>query len=211
MTKHGAQLNLEVQRRLVGALFCSVLLLALPGCGSIVTSSKSAPRFSKARPVPLGDVNYYYLPRGIIKVDGVQDSSKSWTVTVGTDIHADPNERYELALNARYPFFDHTAVFTTDERGLLKKVDATSTDHTVDSVAAVIETVGKAFTFGAAAGVGRGLNASDNRPFHLIFDPFDGPLTKTKGDFTISVSAPPPELPFEGKMPQSAAGRWSGV
>lgn len=174
------------------ALLSLTIPFALLACGSIVSSTKSTPQYSLTKqPIKVGDVIFYYLPTGIIKVDGTWEQGKGWTVTVTPDIHPDSEQRYELALNQRYPFFDHTALLTTDNNGLLKTVNATSTDRTVDSAGALIGAAGQALQFAASLGGARALKAEPPPPFHVILNPFDSArrVARPPG-FVISVNAP---------------------
>jgi hypothetical protein len=185
---------------------------ALGACGSIVSSRKSVSKYSETRPIKIGDVIFYYLPTGVIKIDGIYDKDKGWTVTVTPDIHADANHRYELSLNQRYPFFDHTAILTTDDKGLLKTVNATSTDRTVDAIGALIAAAGQVLQFAASLGA-RALGAEAPQPFHVTLNPFDPNKRSTAAaGFAISVSTPP-EMEI-AKMQDETSGdedRYPGI
>lgn len=178
-------------------LLCSLAAVStlLIGCGSVVhTSPLPASSSNSNDPVPLKDGIVYYLPKGIIKVDGVYDSAKGWTVTITPEIYADRSARYVLGLNNRYPFFDHNCTLTTNNKGLLQTVTGVATDHTVDSVSSLIGAAGSALSFaaslgGAAAGL-RDVNA--NPPFHVVLDPYDPNKTvETTSSFTIAVTEAP--------------------
>ena len=193
----------------------TVILTALAsfytaGCGSIVSSERSTLK-SADRPIKVGDEVFYYLPRGVVKIDGTHDPVKGWIVTVTPTVHADPRERYELSLNKRYPFFDHTATLTTDGKGLLKTVTASSTDRTVDAVGALITAAGQVLEFGASLG----LKAFDTQPapFHLILDPFDpAKRTGSGGGFNFRVSDPPQMIAAHRSETASATkGRYAGI
>lgn len=176
-------------RGVFSALIASLLLTA---CGSIVTStSSSSPITPTESPITLKDSVVYYLPTGLIKVDGTWDDKKGWNVVVSTDVHADSTQRYLLSLNAKYPFYDHNAVLTVNEKGLLKTVTGLAADHTVDSVASLIAAAGSALSFGAALGMpiasARALGEEDHTPFHVTLDPFRGKTSATVSNFTISI------------------------
>ena len=194
----------------------------LVGCGEIVSSRRSAPLQSPDRPVKIGDVIFYNLPTGVIRVDGTYDDKKGWTVTIAPEIRADLRERYELEVNQHYPFFDHNATLTTDDQGLLKTVYALSTDRTVDSLGALITAAGQALQFGASLGgmasaaeKGAEVTPTPPPPFHIVLDPFKGRCEKTTddGSFTIKVSAPAPQ---NSACPRDEArdnceGRYAGI
>jgi hypothetical protein len=187
----------------------SVVVATLVGCGEIVSSRRSAPLTSPDRPVKVGDVIFYNLPTGVIRVDGIYDTTKGWTITVAPEIRADLKERYELEVNQRYPFFDHNATLTTDDKGLLKTVNALSTDHSVEGIGALITAGGQALQFGASLGAGELSTAhkageatptpTPPPPFHVVLDPFDycrNRCTATPPGFTITVNRPvPPQNP----------------
>jgi hypothetical protein len=180
-----------------GEVFCAlVATLLLTACGSIVTSTSSALPVTPAEtPIVLRDSVVYYLPTGVIKVDGTWDDKKGWAVVVSTDVHADRTQRYMLALNAKYPLYDHTAVLTVNEKGLLKTVTGSAADHTIDAAASLIAAAGSALSFGAALGMpiaaeGRALGEEDHTPFHVTLDPFRGKTSATVSNFTISVNDP---------------------
>jgi len=194
------------------ALLCLVGSFALFACGSIVSSRESLPQYSETKPIQVGDVIFYYLPTGVIKVDGTYDKDKGWTVTVTPDIHADANHRYELSLNQRYPFFDHTAILTADDKGLLKTVNATSTDRTVDAIGALITAAGQVMQFGASL-AGRAHDAEASPPFHITLDPFNrNKRSATAAGFTISVNAPP-EMERASTQDEASVheGRYPGI
>jgi hypothetical protein len=173
-------------------VFCILTAtLLLAGCGSIVTSQQSSldPNPS-SEPSELKEAVVYYLPRGVIKVDGSWEDKKGWTVIISTDIHADRSQRYILTLKTNYPFFDHNGTFVVNEKGLLKTVTGAATDHTVDSAVSLIAAAGSALSFGAALGMPiaaeRALGV-DYTPFHVTLDPFSGKTSANVANFTISV------------------------
>jgi hypothetical protein len=199
------------------ARFVVFLFLLATSCGQIVSSRKSTLKYSPTGPIEVGDAIFYYLPRGVIIVDGTYDS-KGLTVTITPDIHADRNYRYELALNQRYPFFDHNAILTTDDKtGLLKTVYGSSTDRTVDAVGALITAAGQLLQFAASVGGGAALAAeatpTPTPPFHVTLDPFDRhQRSKTRGNVTISVNAPPRmELVMNEGEVLDSNGRYPGI
>jgi hypothetical protein len=167
-----------------------LLAVALVACGSIVSSKRSTPQYSPTSPIRVGDAIVYYLPTGVIKVDGVFDKDKGWIVTVTPDIYADSSQRYELSLNQRYPFFDHTSILTTDEKGLLKTVNGTSTDRTVDAIGSLITAGGQALQFAASLAT-RALDSGTPPPFHITLNPFDPNKQEVRASgFVISVTQP---------------------
>ena len=203
------------------ARFVVFLFLLATSCGQIVSSKKSTLKYSPTGPIEVGDAIFYYLPRGVIKVDGTYDN-KGLTVTITPDIHADGNHRDELALNQRYPFFDHNAILTTDDKtGLLKTVYGSSTDRTVDAIGALITAAGQLLQFAASVGGGGALEPAlgaeatptPTPPFGVMLDPFDpNQRSKTRGDVTISVNAPPRmELVTKEREVLDSNGRYAGI
>jgi hypothetical protein len=176
----------------IRGVFFGLTGILLTACGSIVTSTTSSqPTTGTESPVPLRDSVAYYLPTGLIKVDGTWDDKKGWTVVVSTDVHADSTQRYMLSLNAKYPFYDHNAVLTVNEKGLLKTVTGSAADHTIDSVASLVAAAGSALSFAASLGMPVAAEAraleEDHSPFHVTLDPFRGKTSATVSGFTISV------------------------
>jgi hypothetical protein len=178
----------------------AVALFTVLACGSIVISKKSVPQYSPRAPIKVGDVIFYYLPIGVIKVDGVYDATKGWTIAITPDIHADDRDRYELSVNTRYPFFDHNAILATDDKGLLKTVYGSSTDRTVEAVGSLIAAAGQVLQFGASlGGINKMAHAAEASPtpgptpFHITLDPFSSNPRRratNAGGFDIRVSDP---------------------
>jgi len=188
-----------LQASLIGLLFISLF----SNCGSIVHSDavvSQAP--GESAPIEMHDSVVYYLPRGIIKVDGVWDKDKGYVVTITPEIYADRNARYRLTLNNRYPFFDNNATLTVNAKGLLQTVTGVSADHTVDAAVSLVSAAGSALSFGAALGGGGapGLRDVTQRPFHVVLDPYNFDKTEEEVEnFRIAVTeakqapvSPPP-------------------
>jgi hypothetical protein len=185
----------------------AIVTVSFLACGDVMSSRRSAPQYSSTSPIKIGDVIYYNLPKGTIKVDGVYDEKKGFTITVASEIVADLNERYELEVNQHYPFFDHNAVLTTDDKGLLKTVNAVSTDRGVEGIGALITAGGQALQFAASAGgfsaknfeksSGTPTPTATPAPFHITLDPFKGEVSQTTRDnlFTISVNWQKQQIP----------------
>lgn len=200
----------------------AVIAASLAGCGEVVSSRRSAPLTATDRPVKVGDVIYYNLPIGVIRIDGVFDKDKGWMITVAPDIRADIDERYELEVGQRYPFFDDNAILTTDDKGLLKSVSASSQDHSVDAAGALITAGGQVLEFGASGGLplARARATSETPtppPFHVVLDPFklpkkNGPAEERAG-FKFYVNRPSGQLPACPKdiARDNCEGRYAGI
>lgn len=208
------------------ALTAALGVATLVSCGEIVTSRRSVPQHSSTRPIKVGDMIFYNLPTGLIKVDGVYEDKKGWTITVTPEITADLNERYELEVNQHYPFFDHNAVLTTDDKGLLKTVSAASTDRGVEGIGALITAGGQALQFAASMGAVHGFDKGGEptppptatpAPFHITLDPFGKvPVlarTTPDGSFTIEVNRPPDWVSAcpRDEARDNCEGRYAGI
>jgi hypothetical protein len=117
--------------------FASILAgLVFSGCQSMVQSTRETDHYPTATEEK---GQYYYLPKSLVKVTGVWDSTfGTWDLTATPMFGADTNDGvFMLSRHAIY-VTDDTVTFATDPTsGLLQTVNGTSTDQTVNSVASL--------------------------------------------------------------------------
>ena len=125
--------------------------------------------------------NYYFLPRGLIQIDGgpvSKDFSTDFHVTVKSVNVPDKERRFFLRQHAN-PFYDDDLQLKINGKGLLETVNFTTEDKTPAIIDKVTETFIDVARIGAS---GRGalfMNPQEARtaivlkPFHVVFDPFN--------------------------------------
>jgi len=120
--------------------------------------------------------NYYYLPRGMVRVVGEPDSTKGYKITISRFNVPDHNSRYFLKQNSN-GFFDDHAVLDVDDQGLLTTANVESEDKTAAVIDKVVETVVSVAKISANLGSNvaeiQSMEVESLKPFNCTFDPLD--------------------------------------
>ena len=118
--------------------------------------------------------NYYYLPRGEVKVTGAKGSDNTFVVTISSVLEPDPKHRYFLShkTNALY---DDDFKIEVNDKGLLATVNLTVEDKTPAIIGDIAGIVANVLKLGAGTDPNRSAAAEDGepKPFSVVFDPFD--------------------------------------
>jgi hypothetical protein len=125
--------------------------------------------------------NYYFLPRGLIQIDGApvsKDFATDFHVTVKSINVPDKARRFFLRQHAN-PFYDDDLQLKVNGKGLLETVNFSTEDKTPAIIDKVTETFIDVARIGASGGGALFKSAQEARtaitlkPFHVVFDPFD--------------------------------------
>lgn len=157
------------------AFVLSLFVATLPGCSTMQTETAALGDSAPGKP-KVG--NYYFLPRGMIRVAGQPDKDKGYVVVISRFNVPDVNARYFLQQNMN-PFYDDHTTLEVDEQGLLTTTNVDSEDKTPAILDKVTETVINVAKISANLG-GSPLalsdirnETSDPKPFNCTFDPLE--------------------------------------
>lgn len=123
--------------------------------------------------------NYYFLPRGRVRVVGEPQNEGGYKITISRFNVPDVGSRYFLKQNFNAFFDDHT-VLEVDDQGLLATVNVTSEDKTSEIIDKVTETVISVAKIAAnvsgglaprSAAMGADAEPFVPKPFNCTFDP----------------------------------------
>lgn len=150
---------------------------ALSGCVAL-TSTPSPTGTSNDYDPRLG--NYYFLPRGLIQIDGAEVSKDTHEFQVTLKTLNVPNKewRYFLSKHTNF-FYDDDLSLKVNPKGLLETVNITTEDKTPAVIDKVVDTFVDIARIATSEGIN--LTADDSTagaptkliPFHVIFDPFE--------------------------------------
>lgn len=155
------------------AVACLWLSLALASCVALKTTF--APESSATMEPRLG--NYYFLPRGLIQLDGVPGTN-DFQLTVKTFNVPDKNRRFFLRQH-KNPFYEDDVLLKINGKGLLETVNLSTEDKTpaiIDKVTDIFIDVARISASGGISPLARNADEIENaiplKPFHVVFDPF---------------------------------------
>jgi hypothetical protein len=125
---------LPATRRGIVGLAAMAATLALAGCASMIRSTDGSKSVAAN-----GEGIYYYLPKGVIKVMGVWDSTTGiWDLTATPVFVPDRDAGVHfLEENRLFSFDDNVTLAADPTTGLLQTVTGGTTDQTVNSIASL--------------------------------------------------------------------------
>jgi hypothetical protein len=142
--------------------------LCVAGCNTVTTTNQ------EVGPKPVTG-NFYFLPRGKIRIVGAwnsKDNPTTFLITISQVLDADPRERFFLE-HSRNSFYDDEVKVTVNEKGLLTTVNTTSEDKSAAIAGSLAGIVGDALRFGAGVSTrDKAAPTGGRQPFNYVFDPF---------------------------------------
>lgn len=143
----------------------------LTNCSALQTTEATTTDPVRAHAV-LG--NYYYLPRGKVKVTGAKGSDNTFVVTISSVMEPDPQHRYFLSHHTN-TLYDDDFKIEVNDKGLLATVNLTVEDKTPAIIGDIAGMVANVLKLAAGMDTNRSLGAEDGepKPFSVVFDPFD--------------------------------------
>lgn len=151
--------------------------------------------------------NYYFLPRGLVQMDGepvyVQNNMVDFKITVKVANVPDKEARYFLRHRINV-FYDDAIVLKVNGKGLLESVNITTEDRTpaiIDKIADTIIDIGKIASSGNPLADVKSLQ-DENKPkaFHVQFDPLS-PIQR--GQAVAALEKAKVVLAFDDDLPNS--------
>lgn len=123
--------------------------------------------------------NFYFLPRGMLSIEGAPATDSGFTVTLSKKNEPDHAARYFLKQNW-HPAYSDATTLEVDENGLLTTSNVSSEDQSPAIIDKVTETLINVAKIGANLGGGiPGIQALEETkpgtflPFKVSFDPLD--------------------------------------
>jgi len=123
--------------------------------------------------------NYYFLPRGVIQLDGApvsKDIPAEFQVSIKTQNVPDKTRRYFLAHRTNV-FYEDDLQIKVNGKGLLETTSLSTEDKTPAIISKITETLVDTAQIAAAGPLFRNarevMASHPLKPFHVIFDPFD--------------------------------------